>query len=91
MSEAFDLYNQRHYIFSLDEAIEHAREAAERLARRAASGEMCEKCAVEHYTLYRWLVELRERRAMMSCRLIIGRLKSWRGDNKANEQSRRIV
>lgn len=64
MSEAFDLYNQRRYVFDLDEVIEHAREAAERLARRAVNGEeMCEKCAIEHYTLYRWLVELRERRA----------------------------
>lgn len=59
MSEAEELYNQKRYAFSLDEAIEHAKEAAERLARRAQEGElMCEKCAVEHYTLYRWLVEL---------------------------------
>lgn len=60
MSKAEELYNQKRYAFSLDEAIEHAKEAAECLARRAAGGEeMCEKCAVEHYTLYRWLVELK--------------------------------
>ena len=59
MSKAEELYNQKRYVFSLDEAVEHAKEAAERLARWAAEGEiMCEKCAVEHYTLYRWLVEL---------------------------------
>lgn len=64
MSEAWELYNRGHYVFSLDEAIEHAREAAECLARRAAGGEeMCEKRAIEHYALYRWLVELQERRA----------------------------
>lgn len=63
MSEAEELYNQKRYAFSLDEAVEHAKEAAERLARRAQEGEIaCEKCAVEHYTLYRWLVELQERR-----------------------------
>lgn len=63
MSKAEELYNQKRYAFSLIEAIEHAKEAAERLARRAAKGEkMCEKCAIEHYALYRWLVELQERR-----------------------------
>lgn len=63
MSKAEELYNQKRYAFSLDEAVEHAKEAAERLARRAQDGEiMCEKCAVEHYALYRWLVELLERR-----------------------------
>lgn len=63
MSKAEELYNQKRYVFSLDEAVEHAKEAAERLARRAAKGEiMCEKCAIEHYALYRWLMELRERR-----------------------------
>lgn len=39
MSKAEELYNQKRYVFGLDEAIEHAKEAAERLARRAASGE----------------------------------------------------
>ena len=59
MSKAEELYNQKRYVFSLDEAVEHAKEAAERLARRAAKGEiMCEKCAIEYYALYRWLVEL---------------------------------
>lgn len=59
MSKAEELYNQKRYVFSLDEAIEHAKEAAERLARRVEKGEiMCEKCAIEHYALYRWLVEL---------------------------------
>lgn len=63
MSKAEELYNQKRYRFSLDEAVEHAKEAAERLARRVAKGEtMCEKCAIEHYALYRWLVELQERR-----------------------------
>lgn len=63
MSEAEELYKQKRYVFDLDEAVEHAKEAAERLARRAAKGEiMCEKCAIEHYALYRWLVELQERR-----------------------------
>lgn len=63
MSKAEELYNQKRYVFSLDEAVEHAKEAAERLARRATKGEtMCEKCAIEHYALYRWLVELQERR-----------------------------
>ena len=52
MSKAEELYNQKRYVFSLDEAVEHAKEAAERLARRAAKGEiMCEKCAIEHYAL----------------------------------------
>ena len=64
MSKAEELYNQKRYVFSLDEAVEHAKEAAERLARRVEKGEiMCEKCAIEHYALYRWLVELQERRA----------------------------
>ena len=63
MSKAEELYNQKRYAFSLDEAVEHAREAAECLARRVEKGEiMCEKCAIEHYALYRWLVELQERR-----------------------------
>lgn len=63
MSKAEELYNQKRYVFDLDEAIEHAREAAERLARRVEKGEiMCEKCAVEHYALYRWLVELQTMR-----------------------------
>lgn len=63
MSKAEELYKQKRYVFCLDEAIEHAREAAERLARRATKGKkMCEKCAIEHYALYRWLVELQERR-----------------------------
>lgn len=61
MSKAEELYNQKRYAFSLDEAVEHAKEAAERLARRVEKGEiMCEKCAIEHYALYRWLVELLE-------------------------------
>lgn len=63
MSKAEELYNQKRYIFSLDEAVEHAKEVAECTARRAVRGEItCEKCAVEHYALYRWLVELQERR-----------------------------
>lgn len=64
MSKAEELYNQKRYAFSLDEAIDHAGEVAECLARRAVRGETtCEKCAIEAYALYRWLVELRERRA----------------------------
>lgn len=91
MSAAWELYNRRHYTFSLDEAIEHAGEVAERLARRAAGGEkMCEKCAVEHYTLYRWLVELRERRANDELPAYYWAAKIMRGGGK-NEQSRRIV
>lgn len=63
MSKAEELYNQKRYVFSLDEAIEHAKEAAERLARRAVRGEIaCEKCAIEHYQLCLWLRELQERR-----------------------------
>lgn len=60
MSKAEELYNQKRYAFCLDEAVERAEEAAERLARRVKKGDvMCEKCAVEHYYLYRWLNELR--------------------------------
>lgn len=63
MSKAEELYNQKRYVFTLDEAIEHAREAAECLAQRVEKGEIaCEKCAIEHYALCRWLVELQERR-----------------------------
>lgn len=63
MSKAEELYNQKRYRFSLNEAVEHAKGAAERLARRAQDGEiMCEKCAIEHYQLYLWLEELLERR-----------------------------
>ena len=60
MSKAEELYIKSKYRFDLNEAAEHAREAAERLAARVEKGEiMCEKCAVEHYALYRWLDELR--------------------------------
>lgn len=60
MSKAEDLYNQKRYVFSLDEAVERAKEVAECLARRAVRGEIaCEKCAVEQYALYLWLKELR--------------------------------
>lgn len=60
MSKAEELYNQKRFVFSLDEAIEHAKEAAERLAQQVKKGDVVrEKCAVEHFYLYRWLDELR--------------------------------
>lgn len=60
MSKAEELYKQKRFVFSLDEAIKHAKAEAERLARRVKKGDVVsEKCAVEHYYLYRWLDELR--------------------------------
>lgn len=45
---------------SLDEAISHAEEVAERLANRHVnSGEDCKLCAIEHEQLADWLKELR--------------------------------
>lgn len=48
------------YRLSLDEAIAHAEEVAERLANsHANSGEDCKLCAIEHEQLATWLKELR--------------------------------
>ena len=46
---------------SLDEAISHAEELAERLANsHITNGEDCKLCAIEHQQLADWLKELRE-------------------------------
>lgn len=37
---------------TLDEAIEHCREKSQG----------CSECAIEHYQLMKWLIELKERR-----------------------------
>lgn len=48
------------YRLSLDEAISHAEEVAERLANsHINSGEDCKLCAIEHQQLADWLKELR--------------------------------
>lgn len=49
------------YRLSLDEAISHAEELAERLANsHITNGEDCKLCAIEHQQLTDWLKELRE-------------------------------
>lgn len=49
------------YRLSLDAAISHAEEVAERLANRHLNnGEDCKLCAIEHQQLADWLKELRE-------------------------------
>lgn len=85
MSKAEELYNQKRFVFSLDEATEHAKEAAERLARRVEKGEiMCEKCAVEHYALYRWLVELQTLREALD---IAAEKTTWEDDEDDEQVS----
>ncbi len=84
MSEAEELYNQKRYVFSLDEAIEHAKEAAECTARRAVRGEIaCEKCAIEIYALYRWLVELQTLREAVD---IAAKNWTWEDDEEDDEE-----
>lgn len=78
------------YRLSLDEAISHAEEVAERLANsHITNGEDCKLCAIEHQQLADWLKELRlyrELEVFKSLKTEIGHIVELSSDKTSRDK-----